>query len=525
MLDCQDRLSHSPKLSGAVAALLIAAAGSCACAQLRVAAWNISTYGSTDGREPAFKTMLYASYQGRKFAPDVVIAQEIQNATGATNFLAVLNDVAAGSPGDWALAPFVTGPDTSLAFYYRNSKVTYLSQVLVLPGGNTDGAPRDIRRYDVRLSGYTSAGSSLAIYGDHMKAGSTTTDQDRRLVEANAIRANSNTLAAGWHFIFGGDTNMQSSTQTAYQVMIGSQANNRGRFFDPINTPGAWNNNGSFRFVHTQAPGGSAGMDDRFDFLLLDSGLVDGTGFDYIGNAAIPYSTTTWNDPNHSFRAWGNDGTSFNANIAVGSNAMVGPTIAQAILNAVVTDAAGGHLPVFLDLRVPPKVAAVTTIDFGQVQQNSAAQQTLNVANGGDVAKWTVTGIANLTYTLAATPGFAAPGGPFTATPGTPGNNHTIGMNTSSLGTLTGTITIASNSPDEPSWIVNLQGEVVGNPCYANCDASTTPPILNANDFSCFLNAFATGQPYANCDESTTAPVLNANDFSCFLNAFAVGCP
>ncbi|MFN0131475.1 MAG: GC-type dockerin domain-anchored protein [Phycisphaerales bacterium] len=62
-------------------------------------------------------------------------------------------------------------------------------------------------------------------------------------------------------------------------------------------------------------------------------------------------------------------------------------------------------------------------------------------------------------------------------------------------------------------------------PCYANCDGSTTPPILNVNDFSCFLNQFAAGDPRANCDASTTPPVLNINDFQCFLNAFSIGCP
>jgi len=61
--------------------------------------------------------------------------------------------------------------------------------------------------------------------------------------------------------------------------------------------------------------------------------------------------------------------------------------------------------------------------------------------------------------------------------------------------------------------------------CYPNCDQSTTPPILNANDFQCFLNAFAANDPYANCDGSTTDPTLNANDFQCFLNAYAAGCP
>jgi hypothetical protein len=61
-------------------------------------------------------------------------------------------------------------------------------------------------------------------------------------------------------------------------------------------------------------------------------------------------------------------------------------------------------------------------------------------------------------------------------------------------------------------------------PCYANCDNSTAPPILNANDFQCFLNKFAAQDPTANCDGSTAPPVLNANDFQCFLNKFAAGC-
>ena len=61
--------------------------------------------------------------------------------------------------------------------------------------------------------------------------------------------------------------------------------------------------------------------------------------------------------------------------------------------------------------------------------------------------------------------------------------------------------------------------------CYANCDASTIPPILNVHDFACFLNKFAAGAPYANCDGSTSPPALNVQDFACFLNQFAAGCP
>jgi len=44
-------------------------------------------------------------------------------------------------------------------------------------------------------------------------------------------------------------------------------------------------------------------------------------------------------------------------------------------------------------------------------------------------------------------------------------------------------------------------------------------------DFTCFLQSFASGNAYANCDASTTVPVLNVADFTCFLQKFAAGCP
>jgi hypothetical protein len=64
-----------------------------------------------------------------------------------------------------------------------------------------------------------------------------------------------------------------------------------------------------------------------------------------------------------------------------------------------------------------------------------------------------------------------------------------------------------------------------GMSCYANCDGSTAPPVLNVNDFICFQARFAAGASYANCDGSTAPPILNVNDFVCFQAKFAAGCP
>jgi hypothetical protein len=182
-----------------------------------------------------------------------------------------------------------------------------------------------------------------------MKSGSAGSDLSRRLLEAQRIRDDAECLPEGWHFLLGGDFNIPSSGQAAYQELVGSQTNDDGRLFDPISTPGSWQNNASFRFVHTQDP--VTEMDDRFDQLLLSTSLLDGTGLDYIGDPSRPYSTTTWDDPHHSYRSWGNDGSGYNAPLVVAGNQMVGSEIAQALRNSA---ASGGHLPVFLDLRVPP---------------------------------------------------------------------------------------------------------------------------------------------------------------------------
>jgi probable HAF family extracellular repeat protein len=78
--------------------------------------------------------------------------------------------------------------------------------------------------------------------------------------------------------------------------------------------------------------------------------------------------------------------------------------------------------------------------------------------------------------------------------------------------------------PAEP-FIAVLGGPLPPLPCYANCDGSTQPPLLNVNDFLCFQTRFAQGLNSANCDGSTSPPVLNILDFICFQTAFAQGCP
>jgi hypothetical protein len=480
--------------------------------QLRVCNQNITNYNSD--LIPDLQNVYYGEFEGRSMRPDVVITEEFINQDAVDTFLMILN-TAPTSPGDWAAAPFVNGADTDTAFFYRTSRATLLATTVVSVGSSaTNNHPRNIMRYDIRISGYSDDSAVLACYGSHMKSGSASSDQARRLVEAIRIRDDAELLTPAWHFLLGGDFNIQSSSQAAYVELVGSQVNNNGRLFDPIRTPGTWNNNSAFRFVHTQDPIGAGGMDDRHDQILLELSLLDGVGFDYIGSLTTPYSTTTWNDPNHSYRAWGNDGTSFNLAMTTTGNQMVGPSIAQDIRDAA---SGGGHLPVFLDLRVPAKIDSGTTIDFGQVAQSSLAEEPLQVVNAGDVALWTAAGLANLNYTLQASAGFTAPGGSFQSLPGSSANVHVIAMDTSAIGPMVGTITILSDSPEEPSRIVSLVGEVVSpcTACDANCDTFVDMADLDAFADQLVLETVPCSACAADVNSSGLA---NGDDIAGFVN-------
>jgi uncharacterized membrane protein len=97
--------------------------------------------------------------------------------------------------------------------------------------------------------------------------------------------------------------------------------------------------------------------------------------------------------------------------------------------------------------------------------------------------------------------------------------NRAIDMN--DWGQIIGSV----SAPEVPGRGVILTRIGSPQPCYANCDQSTTAPVLNVGDFTCFLQRFAAGEAYANCDQSTVPPVLNVGDFTCFLQRFAGGCP
>lgn len=394
-------------------------------AAVRVVTYNILNFPGTTGtaRQDDFRTVT------QELDADVLVVQEMLSQTGVNQFLNnVLNY---GAPGTYAAGPFTNGPDTDNALFYRVSTIDFVSTQQI------STALRDISEYTVRPVGYSSSGAEFRVYSHHLKAGSTSTDQAKRLAEASILRNHMNAFPAGGLFMVAGDLNIRASSESAYQKLVGSEANNNGRVKDPLDEPGTWHDNWSFAWIHTQSPrttafggGATGGMDDRFDQILISYALDDGEGMDYVGGSYVSY---------------GNDGYHFNTAINSGTNYAVGSTIADALHEAA------DHLPVYADFQVPARIDAPLVLDLGEAIVGTYAARALTVENTAELPA------DELDYTLAAPVGFAAASGPHQLEAGATAD-HDVSMDTSVTGAASGTLTVSSDDVDNPEWDVSLSG-------------------------------------------------------------------
>ena len=398
---------------------------------IKVMDYNILNYPAATGaaREDEFRTILAAVH------PDVLVVQEVTGTTntGMNQFLTnVLNTQ---FPGEYAAGDWIRGSDTNNAIFYRTAVFDYVS-------ADTIGTPlRAIHHFVLRPDGYTSSAANLHVYSAHLKASATQADKDQRQDECNRWRNRMNTLSAGTNFLACGDFNIQSSSELSYVRLLADEADDDGRCFDPINTPGSWNNNAGFSAVHTQSPrtaanpygGATGGMDDRFDFILASAAMVDAEGMSYVPG---------------TYKCYGNDGNHFNLAINAAPIIPEGATIANAL------EEAADHMPVIMTIQLPAKIGVVASLNFGTVILGATANQLLAVNNTA------VAPADELTYTFVAPVGFTSPGGTQNVNAGL-GQNHTVGMLTASTGNKNGNLNISTDDVDNPTKLVALSGTVV----------------------------------------------------------------
>jgi len=173
----------------------------------------------------------------------------------------------------------------------------------------------------------------------HFKAGNTNNNRDKRTVMANNAMDYIADYEIDGNLLFMGDFNVYTSSETAYQLLL-DYVVPEVNFFDPIDTPGSWNNNSSYSNVHTQSThsdqNGCAsygGMDDRFDFILISNNIKQGLkDVEYIDDSYITI---------------GQDGLHYNQSVNDPPANLSAPSD---VINALYGNS--DHLPVSIKLKI-----------------------------------------------------------------------------------------------------------------------------------------------------------------------------
>ena len=269
--------------------------------------------------------------------PDIVGFNEI-HASNATIQLILDSVLNSNGVKTYSRIQYINSSNSDIvsSIFYNNKKLKFYS---------TNYLQTDLR--DVIILNLYYNGQELQTNHDtvfirvmqaHLKAGSTSSDQDQRAQETNVIMNYLNSLGNSKNTILMGDFNVQSSTETSFQNLI-NYSNTNVRFYDPANKLGTWNNNSSFALYHTQAAQlnsngctAGGGLDDRFDFILASFSIMNNLyKVKYVPN---------------SYKVVGQDGQHFNQSVDNLSNYSVPSNVLSSLANM------SDHLPVTLKLAV-----------------------------------------------------------------------------------------------------------------------------------------------------------------------------
>ncbi len=283
-----------------------------------IVSYNLLNYPGSTGssREPSYRIIM------NDIDPDIVVAQEVLQSTGASNFL---NNVLNYSTSSYSAATFIDGYDTDNALYYKTSRFQFVSNTPI------ETALRDINEF--RLI-HLASGDTLIIYSVHLKASSGSTNEALRAAEVDSLRKVTDALDSGKFFLVCGDFNIYGAGESAYQNLLANGNNVNGKFYDLLSLSGTWNN-ASYAVHHTQSPrttsfggGATGGLDDRFDMFLFSNTIIQTGGFEIVSG---------------SYKAYGNDGQHYNQALNTPPYTQYSSTIASAIHDA------SDHLPVVVE--------------------------------------------------------------------------------------------------------------------------------------------------------------------------------
>ena len=318
------------------------------------------------------------------YEPDIFMVCELQSQEGAD---AILN-MGLNSDGNsnFSAAPYFEnqsgGGNLQQALFYRND-------MFVLENTEIINTPvRDINKYTLLLNTANQDTNPIRIYAyvTHLKSSQGGANQQLRLSMVEAFVNDTQQLEEDAYVLFAGDFNIYTSTEPAYLEIL-DQTNNIA-MADPINTPGAWNNNEDFTAVHTQSTrtsssgfggGAGGGLDDRFDFIMVSQNMMTDSNLGYKAD---------------SYKAYGNNGNCYNNDINdINCGGVYNQVIRDALYNM------SDHLPVVMELETDQEIVLLNVPQNSPLQpfslKNTLVSDVITIYNPGDNTKDDRFGIFN----------------------------------------------------------------------------------------------------------------------------------
>lgn len=239
------------------------------------------------------------------YNPDLFMTCELITENGADRILnSSLNYGGISKYGRAAFSPGqsdTTDPLHQMVFYNKE-KLTLVQQQIY------PTKVRHINHYTFLLNTTTDS-IFLDAFVTHLKSSEGPANRQLRLEMIDTFVQKLKGVPENHYALLAGDFNFYSSYNEPAHAKI-LDTNNHIVMVDPINMPGKWSNNDSFKAIHTQATrlnsagfgegGASGGMDDRFDFIMMSKSLQAQGRLQYL---------------NGSYKAYGNNGNCFDNRI------------------------------------------------------------------------------------------------------------------------------------------------------------------------------------------------------------------
>lgn len=267
-----------------------------------VMCYNVLNFPNGSNREDTLKKVL--SY----YTPDILMLQELKSGGGLDQITGALNDL---STDHYASGTWVSQQSGSTS-YKLQQNIIYNTRIFGLADERVVlTSYRDVNYFKLFIRDENLPFSNdtvfLHVYVTHLKSSQGATNEAARYEMAQAMRADINSLPPNSYVLAGGDFNVYTSAEDAYQHLIQTGVTNS--LVDPIGMPGNWHSSSfSNKEILTQSTrlnalsdGSGGGIDDRFDFVLQSTELQ-------AGNNELSYAGGT-------YKALGNNGTCYNTDL------------------------------------------------------------------------------------------------------------------------------------------------------------------------------------------------------------------